>query len=82
MTQYIDPARVTPTGPHNVTGVQPEARRATKYVYTYQIWGRSAHGKECIDTADTRKEALILAREYRLAFGSGWRIWVRTVRAP
>ena len=32
---------------------------------------------EELDTADTKKEALYLQGEYIMAFGSGWRIWIK-----
>lgn len=31
--------------------------------------------EELIDRADTKREAEYLVREYRIAFGSDWRIW-------
>lgn len=41
----------------------------------YIIMGRSAAGKEELDSAETEDEALRLVQEYRMAFGSGWTIW-------
>ena len=32
--------------------------------------------KETIDTAETYKEAKYLLNEYRIAFGSGWKLWI------
>ncbi|MHC4229457.1 MAG: hypothetical protein ACYSW0_18660 [Planctomycetota bacterium] len=32
---------------------------------------------ETIDEADTREDALYLLGEYRLAFGQGWRLWIK-----
>lgn len=42
----------------------------------FKVMGKSKHGVEEIDTADTFGEAAYMAKEYRLAFGSGWQIWV------
>ena len=46
----------------------------------YVIMGRSEYGTEEVDTADTRAEAKRLAGEYRLAFGAGWSISVKSRR--
>ena len=32
--------------------------------------------KEVIDEAESRKEANYLLKEYRMAFGPGWSIWL------
>jgi hypothetical protein len=44
------------------------------YLIMGQYEGRDA---EEIDEFDTRKEALQMLAEYQLAYGSGWRLWVR-----
>tara|TARA_R100000353_G_scaffold19413_3_gene17929 strand:- start:282 stop:422 length:141 start_codon:yes stop_codon:yes gene_type:complete len=38
----------------------------------YNIIGISRFGKEIIDTADSRLEAIRLVNEYRIAFGIEW----------
>ncbi len=41
------------------------------------IWGKYlTHRPEVLDTADTLKDAAYLMREYQLAFGRDWRVWV------
>lgn len=35
---------------------------------------------EEIDEFDTRKEALKMLSEYRLAYGAGWKLWIRGKR--
>ena len=40
----------------------------------YNIIGISQFGREIIDTADTKKEAEFMVREYQLAFGSDFKI--------
>ena len=40
----------------------------------YNIIGTSQYGKEIIDTADSKKEAEFMVREYQLAFGSDFNI--------
>lgn len=46
----------------------------------YIIFGLYNHTKEELDEADTQKEALRLVQEYRLAFGSEWKIWCQAVK--
>ena len=46
----------------------------------YQIWGRGENGAEQIDSFDSMKEARINLSEYRLAYGAGWNLWIKTVR--
>ena len=43
----------------------------------FEIVGYSHYGREIIDEADTRKEAVYLANEYRTAFGAGWTITIK-----
>lgn len=42
----------------------------------FKIMGELNGNAEQIDDTECHKEAEILAREYRVAFGEGWRIWV------
>lgn len=42
----------------------------------YKIMGEYRRKTEELDEADTKKEADYLAREYRIAYGEDWRIWV------
>ena len=46
----------------------------------YVIMGRSEYGTEEVDTADNKAEANRLAGEYRMAFGAGWTISVKSRR--
>lgn len=46
----------------------------------YKIMARSRYGTEQIDEADTLKEARYLVREYRLALGSGFSIYIKKGR--
>ena len=43
----------------------------------YKIISISKYGKEEVDSAKTMEEALYLAKEYRLAFGSGYEITIK-----
>lgn len=44
---------------------------------TISIWGRlKGHKPELIDTASTKAQAECRAREYRIAFGKDWKIWI------
>jgi len=43
---------------------------------SYKIMGEYRRKTEEIDEVDTKKEADYLAREYRIAYGGDWRIWV------
>jgi len=43
----------------------------------FQILGRYNNQTEEIDTADTKQEAEYLLGEYQLAFGAGWRLWIK-----
>lgn len=43
---------------------------------SYKIMGEYRRKTEEIDEVDTKKEADSLAREYRIAYGEDWRIWV------
>lgn len=42
----------------------------------FKIMGEFGGKTEQIDDTESRKEAEILAREYRVAFGESWRIWI------
>jgi hypothetical protein len=43
----------------------------------YKIMGKyDNHDVEELDSADTKQEAEYLVGEYRLAFGTGWEIWI------
>lgn len=46
----------------------------------YKIISISRYGKEEIDSADTMLEAMYLAQEYRLAFGSGYEITITKLK--
>lgn len=41
-----------------------------------RIMGELNGNTEVLDDTECRKEAEILAREYRVTFGESWRIWV------
>jgi hypothetical protein len=43
----------------------------------YKIYASSKYGKELIDEAKTLEEAQYLANEYRLAYGSGFTIYIK-----
>tara|TARA_Y100000592_G_scaffold72310_1_gene112505 strand:+ start:30 stop:179 length:150 start_codon:yes stop_codon:yes gene_type:complete len=40
----------------------------------YNIIGESEYGSEILDTANSRLEAIMLCREYIMAFGAKWTI--------
>jgi len=42
----------------------------------FRIMGRYRGRTEELDTADSKSEALRLVGEYRMAFGSGWEVWL------
>lgn len=46
----------------------------------YIIIGTSRYGTEQIDEAATLREAQYLVNEYRLAYGSDWRVYYRRKR--
>lgn len=47
----------------------------------YVIMGQyQGQAPEEIDTADSKQSAIYLKNEYILAFGAGWRIWVKKVK--
>ena len=48
---------------------------------TFQIVGCYDGMEEELDTADTKREAERLAREYLMAFRDGWAIWVQAAPA-
>ena len=64
------------TKPFTKNSIKQQENIMTEYV----IMGRSEYGTEEVDTADTRAEAKRLAGEYRLAFGAGWSISVKSRR--
>jgi len=39
------------------------------------IWGKYKGKIEKLDTAKNQREANFLVQEYRMAFGSVWKIW-------
>lgn len=41
----------------------------------YSIIGRSKHGVEIIDSANTKQEADYLVNQYSIAFGRDWSIY-------
>jgi hypothetical protein len=43
----------------------------------YKIYVSSKYGTELIDTAETRREAEYLLVEYRMAYGSGFLIYMK-----
>lgn len=49
---------------------------------TYHIWGRyKGTGKaEVVDEFDTKDEAEKMVREYRIAYGSDWTVWIEEVQ--
>ena len=47
---------------------------------SYQIIGTYQGTSEVIDTTDTYKQACKLVIEYRLAYGSDWKIGIKRVR--
>jgi len=49
----------------------------------YVIWGQyRLDDPEEIDSAETKEDADYLRKEYKLAFGSEWRIYVKTRKSP
>lgn len=42
----------------------------------FKIMGRYMGRTEEIDNAATKRDAEYLLREYRLAFGSAWTLWI------
>jgi hypothetical protein len=52
-------------------------------VVKYVIWGQyRLDDPEEIDSAETKEDADYLRKEYKLAFGSEWRIYVKTRKSP
>jgi len=43
----------------------------------YKIIALSKYGKEQVDTADTKSEAEFLAREYQIAYGPTFTIYIK-----
>lgn len=43
---------------------------------TYKIMGRYRGEVEEVDDCEDKREAERLAREYRIAFGEDWGIWI------
>ena len=48
----------------------------------YNIIGKSEYGTEVLDTADSKLEAMILCREYIMAFGAKWTIKYEYKKQP
>jgi hypothetical protein len=46
----------------------------------FKIMGKYQGKTEEIDSAETRSEADYLLGEYRLAYGAGWKLWVKKTR--
>lgn len=44
----------------------------------FKIMGEYMSKTEELDESEKRKHAEELAREYRIAFGESWRIWIDT----
>jgi len=42
----------------------------------FKIMGRYMGRTEEIDSAETKKDAEYLLREYKLAFGRAWKLWI------
>jgi len=42
----------------------------------FRIFGRYAGQTEEIDSFDTQDEAERMLSEYRMAYGSGWSLWI------
>lgn len=49
-------------------------------LYDYNIMGSYQGQKEIVDTFSTMKEAKEMLTEYVLAFGVGWRLWIKKVK--
>ncbi len=41
-----------------------------------RIRGEYQGKKETVDTATSARDAYYLLREYQIAFGKGWRLWI------
>ena len=46
----------------------------------WRIMGRYCGSTEEVDEFDTFREARDMVKEYRLAFGAGWSLWVKRGR--
>jgi len=46
----------------------------------YIIYGESQYGIEEIDEFETMAEARHMMQEYRMAYGPGWRMWIKSKR--
>jgi len=46
----------------------------------FKIYGTYQGSREEIDTAETKKDALYMAAEYRMAFGREWLIEIKRSR--
>ena len=44
---------------------------------TYEVWGRYENEWEMIDCTDTEREANEMLCEYRMSFGSDWKMEIR-----
>ena len=58
-----------------ITGTEPDTITAPITEPEYLIMGVYRGNIEQIDTADTKKDADYLVREYSLAYGSAWRVY-------
>lgn len=43
---------------------------------TYKIMGKYNGRAEEVDTADSQEEVDEMLAEYRMAFGTGWNLWI------
>jgi len=43
---------------------------------TYRIMGKYQGRAEEVDTANSQEEADHMLSEYRMAFGTGWNLWI------
>lgn len=59
--------------------MESEAKMKEKRRHSYNIMGVYRGNAEVIDNCDTEPEARRLAGEYRMAFGTAWRVWVKSV---
>jgi hypothetical protein len=63
-----------------LTRIRSKRRRVAGNPYDYLIMGKYKNSPaEEIDHADTRQGADYLLGEYRMAYGSGWRLWVKRI---
>jgi hypothetical protein len=43
----------------------------------FEIWGSFGGKSECLDEFESKEEAEEMLREYRLAFGGWWKLWLK-----